>query len=198
VTSHQGATSLAYSRRAQSRLFTERVFVGHAIDIGSGPDALKTDPAFPLLKTIREWDQTQGDATYMDGVPGESFDLVYSSHCLEHIERDLGALCAWWNLVKVGGHLCLAVPDEGLYERFRWPPRYNSDHKHSYSTGIGCHLLHMTESVGMDTLTRKCHGGRLISLVRLEDGFDDNSFRDQTADGTCECGIELVIRKERA
>ena len=171
--------------------------MGHAIDIGSGPDALKTDPAFPLLKTIREWDQAQGDATFMGGVEPLSFDLVYSSHCLEHIELPFEAFITWWSLVKAGGHLVIVVPDEELYERFHWPPRYNGDHKHSYTTAIPPLRAQMPHSVRVDDLAEVCSGGRIISLVRLEDGFDPDSTRDQTADGTCECGIELVIRKER-
>jgi SAM-dependent methyltransferase len=179
-------------------MFKERVFVGHAIDIGSGPDPLKTDDAFPLLKTVREWDQEKGhgDATYMADMPALGFDLVYSSHCLEHITSPLRALARWWDLVRVGGHLVVVVPDEELYERNQWPPRYNSDHKNMYSTAI--REVSMPDVVYARHLEIQCDGGRAISLLRLEDGFDPDSNRDQTADGSCECGIELVIRKERA
>jgi predicted SAM-dependent methyltransferase len=45
--------------------------------------------------------------------PPEHFDIVYSSHLLEHFNRHmiLAALGHWRNLLKVGGILRLAVPD---------------------------------------------------------------------------------------
>jgi predicted SAM-dependent methyltransferase len=45
--------------------------------------------------------------------PPETFDLLYSSHILEHFNRYmvLAALGHWRNLLKVGGILRLAVPD---------------------------------------------------------------------------------------
>jgi predicted SAM-dependent methyltransferase len=45
--------------------------------------------------------------------PPETFDLLYSSHTLEHMNRHmiLAALGHWRNLLKVGGILRLAVPD---------------------------------------------------------------------------------------
>jgi hypothetical protein len=190
-----GGTSLARDRRAASRLFTERVCVGHAIDIGSGPDPLHTN-GFPLLRHVDEWDLDRGDATFMRDVPKESYDLVYSSHCLEHIQHPLVAVDRWWELVKIGGHLVIVVPDEELYERFEWPPHRNSDHKHSYSTMTLGSPDRMPSTVRVQKLADLCTGGRLISLLRLEDGFDAKNPHDQTATGTCECGIELVIRKE--
>ncbi len=43
----------------------------------------------------------------------ESFDLLYSSHCLEHSHRHmvLATLTHWRDLLKPGGVLRLAVPD---------------------------------------------------------------------------------------
>lgn len=192
-----GATSLAQSRRASTRLFTERVFVGRAIDIGAGPDPL-TDVGFPLLRDVRQWDLVDGDATLMQGVENESFDCVYSSHCLEHIRNPWTAAERWWRLVKPGGHLVIVVPDEELYERMEWPPRRNDDHKNPFSTATETTSVLDCSAIRVQHLADQLCGGRIISLVRLEDGFDPNEPRDQTALGTCECGIELVVRKERA
>jgi SAM-dependent methyltransferase len=190
-----GGTALAHNRRAATRLFTDRVCVGRAIDIGAGPDPLRTD-GFPHLRHVDEWDLHRGDATFMNGIDREWYDLVYSSHCLEHISDPMAAVRRWWELVKVGGHLVIVVPDEELYERFEWPPHRNSDHKHSYSTMTLGSPDRMPSTVRVQKLADLCTGGRLISLLRLEDGFDANNPSDQTAIGTCECGIELVIRKE--
>src|ERR1019366_1562449 len=35
--------------------------------------------------------------------------------------------------VKPGGHVVLTVPDLGLYEGFRYPSKWNPDHKISFS-----------------------------------------------------------------
>jgi predicted SAM-dependent methyltransferase len=45
--------------------------------------------------------------------PRESFDLLYSSHCIEHCQRHtiLSTLTHWRDLLKPGGILRLAVPD---------------------------------------------------------------------------------------
>jgi predicted SAM-dependent methyltransferase len=42
-----------------------------------------------------------------------SFDLIYSSHCLEHVHRRcvLSTLAHWRHLIAPGGTLRLAVPD---------------------------------------------------------------------------------------
>ena len=44
---------------------------------------------------------------------GDSVDLIYSSHMLEHLnyEESFKALSVWYNLLKEGGILRLSVPD---------------------------------------------------------------------------------------
>ncbi len=190
-----GGTTLAAARRRNTRLFTERVFVGDAIDFGAGPDPLTTF-GFPLLRSVRQYDLSDGDATFAIGVDRQ-YDVVYSSHCLEHIPDPHAAVRRWWDLVQLGGHLVIVVPDEVLYERGEWPPRRNSDHRNSYTTVVGLSAPTLPLSLRVQNLAGECKGGRIISLLCLEDGFDPTNPHDQTALGTCECGIEIVIRKER-
>lgn len=64
----------------------------------------------------------------------ESMDCVFSSHLLEHIEDYKGALREWWRLVKVGGHLCLYLPDKKFYPNIG-EPGSNPDHKHDFGPG---------------------------------------------------------------
>ena len=182
---HQGGTSLANPRRARDPLFTERVFVGQAIDIGAGPDPLRMDD-FPRLDHVRTWDKPDGDATFMEHVPSGAFDLVYSSHCLEHIEDWLSAVQRWWNLVDAGGHLVIVVPDVRTYERGVFPSVRNADHKRTWSAP---QLLAIAPVLGR---------ARLVRFETLDHGFVDGIDADQTADGSCECGLEIVIRKETA
>lgn len=194
-----GGTSLAFRRRSATRLFTERVFVGDAIDIGCGDDPIRVCAEFPQLRRVAEWDLVNGDARLMDGVADESFDLVYSSHCLEHLHEPIAAVERWWSLVKPGGHLVVVVPDEVLYEKGLWPSRFNPDHKWAFTTyrsrtewsSRQRPVLHMA-AVAVQP------GARVLALTLLDDGWLPNSVHDQTADASCECGIELVMRKERS
>ena len=54
---------------------------GNGIDIGGGTDCLKLPEG--IEGTVRLWDFQDGDAQYMHKVRDESFDFVYSSHCLD-------------------------------------------------------------------------------------------------------------------
>lgn len=42
--------------------------------------------------------------------PGETFDLVCAFEVVEHLEDDAGAIKAWCQYVRPGGHLMLSVP----------------------------------------------------------------------------------------
>lgn len=61
-----------------------------------------------------------------------SFDCVFSSHTLEHIEDWRAALAEWWRITAVGGHLILYLPDRDLYPRIG-EPGANPDHNHDFA-----------------------------------------------------------------
>ncbi|MCR5755557.1 MAG: class I SAM-dependent methyltransferase, partial [Acetatifactor sp.] len=82
--------------------FFEKYCRGEGIDIGWGGDL--------LTPNCSGWDIENGDAQYLDGIDDESFDFVYSSHCLEHIYDVRTALKNWFRIVKKGGYLIIAVP----------------------------------------------------------------------------------------
>lgn len=60
-----------------------------------------------------------------------SVDAIFSSHCLEHIQDYKAALRAWWDLIKVGGHLILYLPHRDLYPQIGTHGA-NPDHKHDF------------------------------------------------------------------
>lgn len=108
----------------------QAAFRGHAIDIGAGDDPLMPTGLFPNLETVEAFDWQHGDAQTIDQLrPHRHYDLVYASHCLEHMRDPIVAFRAWWKLVKPGGGLFFAVPHENLYEQGHWPSRFNPDHK---------------------------------------------------------------------
>lgn len=101
------------------------VLVGRVLDIGAGRD--------PVTPQAIGFDLADGDANCITQFPPESFDCVYSSHCLEHMYDPPETLKNWWSLVKPGGYLFLIVPDEDLYEQGAFPSTFNPDHKHTFT-----------------------------------------------------------------
>lgn len=61
----------------------------------------------------------------------ESFDFVFSSHLLEHIEDHTAALREWWRVVRQGGYLVLYLPHKDLYPRIGTSGA-NPDHVHDF------------------------------------------------------------------
>lgn len=53
------------------------------------------------------------------GVDDESFDFVYSSHCLEHMYDVQTSLKNWFRVVRKSGYLILAIPHRNLYEKIK-------------------------------------------------------------------------------
>lgn len=114
-----------------------------------------------------------------------SFDVIYSSHCFEHIPDWLGVLRDWYRLLKVGGYLVIVVPHQLLFERKRsLPSPINPDHKRFYTAKS---LLGEIESAFQENSYRIRH------LVENDKGFDYNIMPYQGTDGCYE--IELVIEK---
>jgi SAM-dependent methyltransferase len=136
----------------------------------------------------------------MAGVADGSFDLVHSSHCLEHMVDPRTALRNWIRICRVGGYLVISIPDEELYEHDQWPSRFNPDHKWSFRiySGKGGPPKRLNL---FDLLSGLYREVEIIKIERIEDGFDWSAppSLDQTfaTDGP-ECAIEIVLRKKRA
>lgn len=123
---------------------------GDIIDIGCGDDPLVLPDG--VQGTVRKWDKQDGDAMLMQGVPDNSFDCVYSSHCLEHLQYVPTALENWGRICKPGGYLYIVVPDYLLYEHMQWPSRFNPDHKQSFSGVFSRKLVQRGNHWGMSNL----------------------------------------------
>ena len=90
--------------------------IGMGLDIGCGIEKIK-----PASIGI---DYQQGAADIVCDVAGgltiladNSFDFIFSSHCLEDISDPEVILRDWWNKVKIGGNLVLYLPHKGLYPK---------------------------------------------------------------------------------
>lgn len=124
---YKGETSKSYKRRLREGFF-DKYCQGEGLDIGYGSD--------PITPDCSGWDMRNGDAQYLSDIEDESFDYVYSSHCLEHMSDVRVALKNWFRIVREGGYLILAIPHRDLYEKKRrLPSRWNGDHKHMFLIG---------------------------------------------------------------
>lgn len=161
------------------------LMVGRGIDIGCGPQP---------VPGAEPWDVAQGDAQYMLGVPNETYDWVFSAHCLEHMRDPHISIQNWWRILKVGGYLMVLVPDEDLYEQRVWPSRFNNDHKRTFTCSKDSSWSPV--SVNVADLLRYLPGHNLISLTREDSGYDyENTGKDQTCMGA-EAAVQFIVKKE--
>lgn len=70
------------------------------------------------------------EATALTGIADGAYDLVLSSHCLEHVANPLAALHEWRRVTRSSGHLVLVLPD----------PKKTFDHRRPVTT-----LAHLRE-----------------------------------------------------
>lgn len=143
------------------------LLAGKGIDIGCGPDPVRPD--------ARRFDLRDGDANAIAAHVHETFDYVWSSHCLEHMRDVPGALAGWWSLVRPGGALFLVVPDEDLYEQGVWPSRFNGDHKATFT--IAKARSWSPVSYNLLDLARTLPGADLQALRLMDQGYDRRLLR---------------------
>ncbi len=109
------------------------------------------------------------DAVSLDCIESEQYDIVLSSHCLEHVANPLRALVEWRRVLKQGGHLVLVLPHkDGTF-----------DHKRPVTT-----LRHLIEdferSVGEDDLTHLSEILELHDLSMDPPAGDKEAFRQRS------------------
>jgi len=191
-----GGTALSMQRRAHDSRFATRYFVGHGIDVGGGHDSLALySELFPLIRYCIIYDAPQGDAQKLSNVDDETFDFLFSSHCLEHVRDPVEALTNWIRVIKPGGHLVISVPDEDLYEQGVWPSTFNNDHKLTFtlckhkswspvSVNVFALLAHFADKV------------KPLSVITTDHAYRYRMPRfDQTMTPLSECAIEFVLKK---
>lgn len=101
--------------------YAKHVCKGEGVDVGCG-----TNPEwwFPNATPI---DIQIKDEYHAFELPSMNYDFIYSSHCLEHLNKWYEAVEYWTKcLKKNGGVLFLYLPD---YSQEYWRPWNNRKHK---------------------------------------------------------------------
>lgn len=190
-------TTKANKRRKKSDLFREKVFVGRGIDVGCGEDILDRR-YFKKITSIEPFDINDGDAQYINKYKKEnSYDFIYSSNCLEHMNDPVISLQNWFSLVKEGGYLAFTVPDEDLYEQGSFPSRFNADHKWTFT--IFKEQSWSPKSVNIVDLLKNLENYIVVKIELVDTNYDYSvpSGIDQTM-GDVEAFIEVILRKTRS
>lgn len=155
------------------------------IDIGCQRD--------PINQTFRRWDLIfgDGDATFMDGVPNDTFFTVHASHILEHLTDPVTGIKNWYRILKPGGHLIILVPHRDLYEKKKVPPsNWNFDHKTFWLPDSSDHPK--TKSL-KHVIYEAIPNANIVSFGILDYGYDYSLPIHIHACG--EYSIEAIIRK---
>jgi len=118
-------TNKSYEYRKQ--LGYDKYFKGKGIDIGAG-DLPLTSEMSSDIESIIPYDYMAGYEDLVNGgvfghadtcynLDDNSFDFVYSSHMLEHLEDPYLSFRNWIRICKPGGFIFTSVPHEIFYEK---------------------------------------------------------------------------------
>ena len=137
-------------------------FSGSVLDIGCGPDK--------IVPHAKGFDLNDGDANTIDESLHEQYDMVFSSHCLEHMHHPADAIQRWWRLVASGGRMIVIVPDEDLYEQGVFPSRFNGDHKATFT--LSKRRSWSPRSYNMFALATELPGAKVLRCELQDEGYD--------------------------
>lgn len=89
--------------------------VGKVADMGCGPDKITPDAVGFDGRNLDGVDIVDDD---LINIPKNdlTYDTVFSSHFLEHLPDQYGAVSSWHQRLKRGGHLVLYLPDGRHYD----------------------------------------------------------------------------------
>ena len=106
--------------------FAKHICNGYGVDIG----CMKPEWAFPGAKLVDPVLDGQYDAL---NFPYENLDYIFTSHCLEHVDRWVDAMDYWYSKLNQDGVLFLYLPD---YSQEYWRPWNNRKHVNIFTSVI--------------------------------------------------------------
>lgn len=182
-------TRKAHERRVKSGWY-KRFIKGQGIDIGCGRidthDGLDT----VSLTDCVHHDKDICDATTMEVYADNTFDYVYASHVLEHLDDPVTAVRNWVRICKPGGVVLISLPHRDLYERKRTlPSKWNLDHRYFYLPKE-CDPPH---TFSVEGVLRSAWVDGYKWAMKVIDTVTNKDRPDEHADG--EFSIEVTIWK---
>lgn len=111
--------------------------------------------------------QIISDAVDLSAIPSCSYDVLFSSHAIEHIANPIKALAEWKRIIRPGGHIILVAPDM----------RFTYDRKRPV-TAIEHIVADFENDVGEDDAT---HFEEIITLHDLSNDGSATNFEDHVA-----------------
>lgn len=132
---------------------------GHkkTIDKSIGVDIIKKGDAIPNLKNAVSCADIQADVSKSMPIEDNSADAVIARHILEHCLDVVGTLKEWKRILKPGGKMILAVPDEDIVSAIPMNP----EHKHAFGKES---LRSIMDMLGMKMVDIK-EAGNGMSMV---------------------------------
>jgi SAM-dependent methyltransferase len=115
------------------------------------------------------------EATALTSIPDDTYDLVLSSHCLEHVANPLRALREWRRIVRPGGSLVLILPDPAhTFDHLR--PITTLEHLRSdfERSTPESDLTHLKEILIRHDLGRDLHAGRPSDFCERAESNPEN------------------------
>lgn len=106
--------------------FAKHICKGKGYDIGCN----RPEWSFPGSIPIDPQINSEHDAHRL---PDGEVDYIFSSHCLEHLEKWVDALDHWYSRLKEGGVLFLYLPD---HSQIYWRPWHNRKHAQVFTREI--------------------------------------------------------------
>jgi len=188
-------TNKSYEYRAKKGY--NKFFQGKGLDIGCGKAPLSS-AVFNGITELVEYDYEvshENDGNVCSNLEDDTFDFVYSSHCLEHMDDPFSAWKHWVRVCKPNGIIFTSVPHEIFYEKCNWPSQF-APHNTSWTLEWESDLL---KSINVLNFIKHFEEKGLVEKVLAETVLEDFSFRnffqDQTT-GLAICQIDFVVRKK--
>lgn len=111
----------------------------------SDPDGVGIEPRERLI----------GEASHLEDVLDDSYDVLIASHVLEHLANPLGALAEWQRVVRPGGHLLLVLPHrDGTFDHRRPPTSIDHMREDAVRETGEDDLTHLEEILALHDLER--------------------------------------------
>jgi SAM-dependent methyltransferase len=138
--------------------------------------------------------QFVADATALNCIASDSYEVLLSSNCLEHVANPLKALAEWRRVLRVGGVLVLVLPKREANFDHRRPITELSHLISDFDSGVDeSDLTHISEILALHDLSRDSAAGNFEQFkARSLDNFNNRTLHHHVFDMRL---VEAVVRE---